>query len=313
MPLDTPVTGFSEARLPTYEELQAERDLKSQFAQLAKDHDEIQRLFKSVAGQLATTPKIGEDHELCAEWDALYKRHRKLYRDSQLNASQCASFLNNYGTVLVPLSRGQMSSEEKRIMISKFVETIPIHQEAAKRTSTRFHELGKQVEVFPMKVSSYLRQEADKGSWLTALWSGVEDLCMSIWTALNALFSAIIRLFNAMLSHVGAIRLSCGPFLRLEVQLAEPRSLPLEDAPRSTFREVKRDIKEIGDRLCGFEDAWHMIRLACSNLLENVEMASRVSGIPDAFSSQLKPAEVVYYPLVVCLRAYAAGKSPLEE
>ena len=54
-------------------------------------------------------------------------------------------------------------------------QTIPIHQEAAKRTSARFHDLSKQVEVFPMKVSSYLRQQADQGSWLTALWSGVEE------------------------------------------------------------------------------------------------------------------------------------------
>ena len=73
MALDTPAAGLSELRLPTYEELQAERDLKAQFAQLAKDHEEIQRLFKSVAGQLATTPKIGEDHELCREWNGLFK------------------------------------------------------------------------------------------------------------------------------------------------------------------------------------------------------------------------------------------------
>lgn len=66
--------------------------------------------------------------------------------------------------------------------------------------------------------------------------------------ALNALLSAIIRLFNAMLSHVGAIRLSCGrfgqfvawsssdqlgrkkgPFLRLEVQLTEREALMIYD------------------------------------------------------------------------------------
>ena len=33
-----------------------------------------------------------------------------------------------------------------------------MHQDAAKRTSERFHELGKEVEVFPSKVASYLRQ-----------------------------------------------------------------------------------------------------------------------------------------------------------
>ena len=67
------------------------------------------------------------------------QKHRKLYRDSQLNASQCASFLHStlllclpstlrpnvfldYGTVLVPLSRGHMSFKEKTFMINKFIE-----------------------------------------------------------------------------------------------------------------------------------------------------------------------------------------------
>lgn len=50
-----------------------------------------------------------------------------------------------------------------------------MHQETAKRTSARFHELGKQVEVFPIKVSSYLRQEAEKGGVLSMFWSGVEE------------------------------------------------------------------------------------------------------------------------------------------
>lgn len=54
-------------------------------------------------------------------------------------------------------------------------QTIPIHQQAARRTSTRFHELGKQVEVFPVKVASVLRQEAERGGWLLTLWSGVEE------------------------------------------------------------------------------------------------------------------------------------------
>ncbi len=58
---------------PSYEDLQAERDLKGSFAQLLNDHEEIQRLFKSVAAQLDTTPKIGEDHDLSREWHQLQK------------------------------------------------------------------------------------------------------------------------------------------------------------------------------------------------------------------------------------------------
>ena len=103
----------SSNQLPSYEDIQAERDLKESFAQLLKDHEEIQRLFKSVATQLDTTPKIGGEHELTTEWHHLAKvssasqllgaesrlnvqqKHKKLYRDSQLNSSQCASFLSS--------------------------------------------------------------------------------------------------------------------------------------------------------------------------------------------------------------------------
>ena len=68
-----PPPSPTHARLPSYDELRAEHALKESFAQLARDHDEIQRLFKSVAAQLETTPRIGEEHALCAEWDALFK------------------------------------------------------------------------------------------------------------------------------------------------------------------------------------------------------------------------------------------------
>ena len=56
---------------PSYEELRAERVLKETFAKLVIDHEEIQKLFISVAGELETTPKIGEGHALCKEWNDL--------------------------------------------------------------------------------------------------------------------------------------------------------------------------------------------------------------------------------------------------
>jgi len=301
----------SQPQLPSYDDIQAERDLKESFVHLLKDHEEIQRLFKSVAAQLETTPKIGEDHDLCREWNQLFKKHRKLYRDSQLNSNQCASFLSNYGTVLVPLSQGPMSADEKKLMINKFVETIPIHQEAARKTAARFHELAKQVEVFPTKVSSYLRQEAEKGGFWESFWTGVEELCMSIWNALQKLLNAIISVFHKMLSQVASIRFSCGPFVRIDIELAAD-SEPLLEASttKSTLGQAKRDCKEIGDRLTGFEDAWHTIRLACSNLVQNVDMAQAVSSVPSAADAHLHAAGVVYQPLVQCLRAYSQGKSP---
>ena len=86
-----------------------------------------------------------------------------------------------------------MTIKEKKLMIGKFIEVaigrfsdgfcvechppqaIPVHQEAARRTSERFHELGKQVEVFPTKVASYLRQEADKQGFWSYFWVGVQE------------------------------------------------------------------------------------------------------------------------------------------
>ncbi|KAI0339948.1 hypothetical protein BDW22DRAFT_1361006 [Trametopsis cervina] len=299
---------------PRYEDLQAERDLKGSFAQLLKDHEEIQRLFKSVSAQLESTPQIGEDHALSREWEQLFKKHRKLYRDSQLNASQCASFLNNYGTVLVPLSEGPMNPDEKKLMINKFLETTPIHQEAARKTSARFHELAKQVEVFPTKVSSYLRQEAEKGGFWGSFWTGVEELCMSIWNVLQKLLIAIISVFHKMLSQVASIRFTCGPFVRIDIELANDTQPLLERSDsksNSTVKTGKREASDISEKLNGFEDAWHMIRLASNHLLQNIELANAVSSVPAAADAHLNAAAVVYQPLVHCLRAYSQGKSPL--
>ena len=57
--------------LPSYEEIRAERTLKDAFSKLVKDHEEIQKLFISVAAELEATEKIGKDHELCKEWNGL--------------------------------------------------------------------------------------------------------------------------------------------------------------------------------------------------------------------------------------------------
>ena len=55
-----------------------------------------------------------------------------------------------------------------------------MHQENARKISAQFHDLAKHVEVFPTKVSSYLRQEADKGNFLTFLWAGVEECVVRV-------------------------------------------------------------------------------------------------------------------------------------
>lgn len=297
--------------LPSYEELRAERALKDTFAKVVKDHEEIEKLFLSVAAQLETTPKIGEGHDLCKEWNQLRKKHRKLYRDSQLNASQCASFLRNFSDILVPLSKSKMTMREKTFMINKFLDAIPAHQDAARDVATRFQELGKEVEVFPVKVSCFLRSEADSGGFWQSIWSGVEDLCMAIWSVLHRLLSAIISLFQSVLGLVKGIRFSCGPFISVDIELQGSSTVPSRGSTRSSFRRAQDECDEIKEHLGGFEDAWHLVRLSCDNLLQNMTMANGLSSIPLACDAHIKAASGVYNPLIQCLSAYAAGKSPL--
>ena len=68
-----------------------------------------------------------------------------------------------------------MTLPEKHLMIEKFLEAIPAHQEAAKKNAMKFQELSKDVEIFPVKVSSYLRQQAEGTGILAGIWSGVEE------------------------------------------------------------------------------------------------------------------------------------------
>ncbi|KAJ3491270.1 hypothetical protein NLI96_g859 [Meripilus lineatus] len=292
-------SSTSSEKLPTYEELRAERTLKETFGKLVVDHEEIQKLFVSVAGELESTQKIGESHPLY------------------------------FSRVLVPLSRSKMTLQEKKFMINKFIEAIPVHQDAARKTASKFHELGKKVEVFPLKVSSYLREEADAGGFWWQLWTGVEDLCMSIWNALYGLLRAMVNTFRHMLSYIDAIHFYCGnilihectdpylnnptgPFLHVELEMSEPSLLaPEPPSAKDTMRNAKIECKEIANKLNGFEDAWHLVRLGCDNLLQTVTLAREVSSIPIAYNAHLDTAQMVYGPLVQCLLAYSTGKSPL--
>ncbi|TCD65343.1 hypothetical protein EIP91_002781 [Steccherinum ochraceum] len=309
-----PIASQPSESLPSYEEIRAERSLKDAFSKLVKDHDEIQRLFISVAAELEATEKIGKDHELCKEWNILRQKHRKLYRDSQLNASQCASFFNNFSTILVPLSRSRMTLPEKHLMIEKFLEAIPAHQESARKVANKFQELSKDVEIFPVKVSSYLRNQAEGSGLLAGIWSGVEELCLSIWNALYGLLTAIVNAFRDMLGCIAKIRFSCVGVVGVEFELRSSASRVSSETHRRrpSLAQAFRDCEDISENLNGFEDAWYCVRLACESLLSSVLMAKNVYSIPAAHDANMKSAASVYTPLVQCLLAYAAGKSPLD-
>jgi hypothetical protein len=82
-----------------------------------------------------------------------------------------------FSTVLIPLSTSSMGVEEKTMMINKFLESIPVHQEKARQTSAAFADLVHDVEIFPNKVNRYLAQaesEETSGFWAT-LWKGLKQ------------------------------------------------------------------------------------------------------------------------------------------
>jgi hypothetical protein len=70
-----------------------------------------------------------------------------------------------------------MGVEEKTMMMGKFLESIPVHQEKARQTSAGFAELVHDVEIFPEKVNRYLREAeaAEANGFWSKLWTGLKQ------------------------------------------------------------------------------------------------------------------------------------------
>ncbi|CDO69161.1 hypothetical protein BN946_scf185042.g63 [Trametes cinnabarina] len=314
---------MTDEGLPSYNDVRAaqraRQELKQNFVTLTNDQLDIQELFRSVAAQLESTPEIGEQHPLSTEWNELRQRHRKIYRDSQQNAGLCAHFLKNFAEILVPLSQStQVSLAQKKQMIGKFLETIPVHLNAARENAERFGELGKDVEVFPRKVASALRLKAEPQGFFESVWTGIEELCMSIWNRLNRLLMKIVDMFKMMLSRLEKMRFSCFG-ISLDIHFTRYQSLDPdanlhEMTPRQVVGQLEDDTKMIVQKLTAFESAWHVVRLACSRLMSDLALAKSFTScnppIPEACDSNLCAAALVHTPLVECLNAYSMGKSP---
>ena len=54
-------------------------------------------------------------------------------------------------------------------------QTIPVHLNAAKENAERFSELSKEVEVFPRKVASALRAQAQSAGIFETIWNGIKE------------------------------------------------------------------------------------------------------------------------------------------
>ncbi|KAK7692178.1 hypothetical protein QCA50_003799 [Cerrena zonata] len=289
--------------LPSYQQLHMEQDLKQTFTQLILDHQEIQRLFSSVSATLANTPHVGAGHDLYIVWDCLWKRHDAAHRASQRNASKCAQILEDYTSVLVPLSKANMDVEKKAKVINIFMEDLPVYEESARNLSTEFRDLAKLVEIFPATLSSYLA--GVQGVW-ERLWSGLGSIFQSVWSAL----SSLARTFQNLLSCIGRICVSA-PCLGVTVRLSSTRNTSPQNYSVTHQVPVADGATVLTERLAGFEDAWHLVSLKCDNLLQSVKMAGKLSAIPKVSNAVLKNAEMIHLPLQECLSAYANGKAPL--
>ncbi|KAF9811142.1 hypothetical protein IEO21_06626 [Rhodonia placenta] len=272
----------SDAPPPSYTDTSSSSNavkLRESFATLVNDQLEIQNLFKSVACQLETTPQLGEHHPLAEEWNTL--------------------------------RQSSMAIKDKKIMIDKFLEAITVHQDTARRVATKFHELGKDVERFQLKVASALRCQAEPSGFLQSIWSGLEEICMTIWQTLHKLLRAMVDTFRSMLSRIRTIRIHC--VVRVDIEFSQYSHLPSDmqdDSPRATAARVRADCKELTDQLSGFEDAWHTVRLSCADLLINLAMAKSMTSIHAVFDANVRSAGIIYTPLVECLRAYSLGRAP---
>ncbi|KAI0694985.1 hypothetical protein C8T65DRAFT_666138 [Cerioporus squamosus] len=318
---------MADVDLPSYTDVQAAQrartELKQNFVTLTNDQLDIQELFRTVAAQLESTPEIGEAHALCDEWNGLRQRHRRIYRDSQQNAGLCAHFLKNFAEILVPLSRSEdVSLEQKRSMIGKFLETIPVHLNASRAHAEKFSGLCKEVEVFPRKVASALRIKAEPVGFFESVWTGIEELCMTVWRTLHRLLTKMVYTFKVALARLEKLRFSCFG-ISVDVHFHQYRSLEPDavtdgDGLELTARELAGEVRDSCDalvaKLTAFESAWHIVHLACLKLSSDLAMAKGFTmsypPVPQACDSNLRAAALVHTPLVECLNAYAMGKSP---
>ncbi|KAM5533207.1 hypothetical protein V8D89_013163 [Ganoderma adspersum] len=303
---------------PSYNDDMARAELKRKFTTLVKDQQDIQELFKTIARELQATPEIGDRHPLLNEWEALRERHKQTYNKSRHNASWCSRYLENFAKTMIPLSISRELPEKKE-MIRLFLEAIGAHLEAAKENMDGFSQLARDVEAFPPKVARVIRI-ANTTSWGEGLFgtvrAGTEKLWNSIWQMLTGLLTNLAYVLDAALARLGRISFSfCGgsidfwinPYGSLRDELKPHR--PIDSEPTDNYNMLQ-------DKLTGFESAWQLVHLKCSQLLADVTLAQTFTTgdlpVPQAVDTHLEAAAVTALDesLIECLRAYSKGESP---
>ncbi|KAH9913345.1 uncharacterized protein BXZ73DRAFT_55561 [Epithele typhae] len=316
------------APLPLYSDVQAahrsEMALKQKFARILDDQLDIEDLFRNVAAQLEGMRELGPARRTLVDgWERLRQRHRQTYKDSQQNAGMCAHFMRNFTSVLVPLSQSvEVSSEQKTMMIGKFLETIPIHLNTARENAENFNELAKEVHGFPLKVHKAVNAHDDKAGIWGKVWSVIEKLCAAIWKALNDFLMKILDTFKDTLGRLNSIHLTYYG-ARLDMYFTPYQSLEPEKALSDVGSDVtlheaadniEANTRTLSEKLTAFESAWHVVELACTQLSSDLDLAKSFSAmgppVSQASDGYLRAAALVHAPLVECLTAYSLGRFP---
>lgn len=60
-----------------------------------------------------------------------------------------------------------------------------MHIDTARENAERFHELAREVEVFPRKVAAALRIKAEPAGFFESIWTGIEEYALS-WPEVHA-------------------------------------------------------------------------------------------------------------------------------
>ena len=68
-----------------------------------------------------------------------------------------------------------------QLLFRAVIQTIPVHLNAARENADSFNEIAKEVEVFPRKVASALRVQAQSAGIFETIWNGIKQ-CVFVFS-----------------------------------------------------------------------------------------------------------------------------------
>ncbi|KAH9932454.1 uncharacterized protein B0H18DRAFT_25487 [Fomitopsis serialis] len=282
---------------PTYTEPSDHvAELKHSFMSLFTEDQEIRSLFDVVTTRLETTPQIGPDHPLAEEWTTLRKMYRDAYRDTRAQADRCATFLELFQDIVLPLSQSESSVplHDRVDMVQQFIAMIDEYKQATHRTGSNRRASG----------------------LLCNTWSKITDFCSAIGKAISKLLDHFVTLIRQLFSEVKSVHMSMGP-LRMSAHFGDDSRISeeIEMNPRGGIAaapEIDDTARRIAEKVSASEFAWDAVRMSCDTLRIQLRLAGTTPSVaPDAvLQSQFEMVGLLYRPLVKSMRAYSVGRPP---